>query len=73
METHKGTAVAQGIAIGPAYVFKSIKLDALIKNKLPIADDGREADRPQRLSPDERRQLRRDIQDAGREIYPPRR
>jgi phosphotransferase system enzyme I (PtsI) len=45
METHKGTAVAQGIAIGPAYVFKSIKLDALIKNKLPIADDGREADR----------------------------
>ncbi|MEI7429638.1 MAG: hypothetical protein WCL27_04215 [Betaproteobacteria bacterium] len=36
-------------------------------------NDGREADRPQRLSPDERRQLRRDIQDAGREIYPPRR
>lgn len=28
---------------------------------------------PQRLSPDERRQLRRDIQDAGRDIYPPRR
>lgn len=28
---------------------------------------------PQRLSPDERRQLRRDIQDAGREIYPSRR
>lgn len=27
----------------------------------------------QRLSPDERRQLRRDIQDAGREIYPVRR
>ena len=29
--------------------------------------------RPQRLSLEERRQLRRDIQDAGREIYPPRR
>ena len=29
--------------------------------------------RQQRLSPDERRQLRRDIQDAGREIYPVRR
>ena len=29
--------------------------------------------RPQRLSPEERRQLRRDIQDAGREIYPQRR
>ena len=28
---------------------------------------------PQRLSPDERRQLRRDIQDAGRDLYPPRR
>jgi hypothetical protein len=25
----------------------------------------------QRLSPEERRQLRRDIKDAGREIYPP--
>jgi hypothetical protein len=29
--------------------------------------------RPQRLSPEERRQLRRDIKDAGSEIYPPRR
>jgi hypothetical protein len=29
--------------------------------------------RPQRLSPEERSQLRRDIKDAGREIYPPRR
>lgn len=28
-----------------------------------------EEQRPQRLSPDERRQLRRDIKDAGREIY----
>jgi hypothetical protein len=27
----------------------------------------------QRLSPEERRQLRRDVQDAGREIYPSRR
>lgn len=27
----------------------------------------------QRMSPDERRQLRRDIRDAGREIYPSRR
>lgn len=32
----------------------------------------REAQRPQRLSPEERRQLRRDIKDAGREIYPAR-
>ena len=29
--------------------------------------------RTQRLSPEERRQLRRDIKDAGSEIYPPRR
>lgn len=27
----------------------------------------------QRMSPDERRQLRRDVRDAGREIYPSRR
>ena len=32
-----------------------------------------EEQRPPRLSPDERRQLRRDIKDAGREIYLPRR
>lgn len=31
-----------------------------------------EAPPAQRLSPEERRQLRRDIKDAGREIYPPR-
>jgi len=36
-------------------------------------DDRREAPRPQRLSPDERRQLRQDIRDAGRDIYPARR
>ncbi len=30
------------------------------------------AQRPERLSVEERRQLRRDIKDAGREIYPPR-
>ena len=35
--------------------------------------EGRDVQRPQRLSPDERRQLRRDVQDAGREIYPQRR
>jgi len=32
-----------------------------------------EEQRPQRLSPEERRQLRSDIRDAGREIYPQRR
>ncbi len=32
-----------------------------------------EAARPQRLSPEERRQLRRDIHEAGRDIYSPRR
>lgn len=32
-----------------------------------------EEQRPARLSPDERRQLRRDIRDAGREIYLPKR
>lgn len=36
-------------------------------------NDGRDAQRPQRLSPEERSQLRRDIKDAGREIYPARR
>lgn len=33
---------------------------------------GGEEQRQQRLSPEERRQLRRDIKDAGRDIYPPR-
>ena len=28
---------------------------------------------PQRMTPDERRQLRRDLRDAGRDIYPQRR
>ncbi|MCP5268977.1 MAG: hypothetical protein H6943_08060 [Zoogloeaceae bacterium] len=28
---------------------------------------------PQRLSPDERRQLRQDLRDAGRDVYPQRR
>ena len=32
-----------------------------------------ETPRPQRMSPEERRQLRRDIKDAGRQIYPQRR
>lgn len=37
-------------------------------------NDGGDNRRPQqRLSPEERRQLRRDIQDAGRQIYPPKR
>ncbi len=36
-------------------------------------NEGGEAQRPQRLSTEERRQLRRDIKDAGREIYPSRR
>lgn len=32
-----------------------------------------DAQRPQRFSPEERRQLRRDVQDAGRDIYQRRR
>ena len=36
-------------------------------------EDGRDAQRAQRLSPEERQQLRRDIKDAGRELYRPRR
>ena len=32
-----------------------------------------DSQRTQRLSPEERRQLRRDIHEAGRDIYPPRR
>lgn len=36
-------------------------------------NEGGEEQRPQRLSPEERRQLRRDIKEAGREIYLPRR
>lgn len=30
-------------------------------------------DNPQRMSPDERRQLRRDLREAGRDVYPQRR
>lgn len=36
-------------------------------------NEGGDQLRSQRLSPEERRQLRRDIKDAGSEIYPPRR
>jgi hypothetical protein len=36
-------------------------------------NDGGGNRRQERLSPEERRQLRRDIQDAGRQIYPPKR
>lgn len=36
-------------------------------------DGGGGEQQRQRLSPEERRQLRRDIHDAGRDIYPPRR
>lgn len=39
----------------------------------PRRNDDRDMQRPQRLSPEERSQLRRDIKDAGREIYSPRR
>ena len=39
----------------------------------PSRNQGNESQRAQRLSPDERRQLRKDIQDAGRDIYPQRR
>jgi hypothetical protein len=35
--------------------------------------EGSDEQRTQRLTPEERRQLRRDIKDAGSEIYPPRR
>lgn len=41
--------------------------------KRPYAKRGSETQRPQRMSPEERHQLRRDIKDAGRQIYPPRR
>lgn len=34
-------------------------------------DERREAQRPQRMSPEERSQMRRDIKNAGREIYTP--
>ena len=36
-------------------------------------EDGRDVQRAQRMSPEERQQLRRDIKDAGRELYRPRR
>ncbi len=38
--------------------------------KRPTAKRSGETPRPQRMSPEERRQLRRDIKDAGRQIYP---
>ena len=38
--------------------------------KRPSAKRAGETPRPQRMSPEERRQLRRDIKDAGRQIYP---
>lgn len=41
--------------------------------KRPYAKRGGETPRPQRMSPEERRQLRRDIKDAGSQIYTPRR
>jgi len=41
--------------------------------KRRYAKQSGETPKPQRLSPEQRRQLRRDIKDAGRQIYPPRR
>ena len=41
--------------------------------KRPYAKRTGETPRAQRMSPEERRQLRRDIKDAGRQIYPQRR
>jgi hypothetical protein len=43
------------------------------RSSLPPPEARRENPMAHRLSPEERRQLRRDIQDAGREIYAPRR
>ena len=43
------------------------------KRPPPYAKRSGETPRSPRMSPEERRQLRRDIKDAGREIYPPRR
>lgn len=34
------------------------------------APQGPNPQNPQRMSPDERRQLRRDLRDAGRDVYP---
>ena len=39
----------------------------------PQRQDQADAPRPQRLSPEERRQLRRDVHEAGRDLYPQRR
>ena len=43
------------------------------ESQRPHAQRNQESDRMQRLSPEERRALRRDIREAGREIYRPRR
>ena len=40
-------------------------------HKVGPQDKGKTVRPAQRLSPEERRQLRRDIRNAGREIYPP--
>ncbi len=47
--------------------------DARPQRQGPPAQRPGEDARGQRLSPEERQQLRRDIKDAGKEIYPPRR
>jgi hypothetical protein len=39
----------------------------------PRRQDAQPNPPPQRMSPDERRQLRRDLRDAGRDVYPQRR
>jgi hypothetical protein len=62
-----------GRAVAPEEVQRAAPSQQLVP--LPVPDprqlrrDPREDPRAARLSPEERRQLRRDINDAGRELY----
>lgn len=79
--------VAAGIAnpAGAGPFGREMGFRPLVQDQRPRPDPQRGADRPMpqrdmrgtdennrgRMSPDERRQLRRDIQDAGKDIYRP--
>jgi hypothetical protein len=64
---------APGDARGPAYRRGADRDARPGMGQEPRRDMGRESRREPRLSPEERSQLRRDIKDAGRQIYFPRR
>jgi hypothetical protein len=70
-ESFNGRELREGIRRGNAQNQQPLRDPREAQRPYFQRQEGREEQppRPPRLSPEERRQLRRDIKDAGREIY----